>query len=190
MAQVGMSFQKLAMFEEASCRQGVGVGRVGAGGGASSEVQRQQGYDDKRIGNAALEASRVEGQCTLKTKARLVTLTDYLEMMLALHAAFADRQQAMVSLQTVGGELVGKKERLAKMEEAAKKVLGGDKARVVKTKEEIQKMEYARGEEEKEYEKLKVGHLSCVYATFSRHMKQCRKHSPKEVMMCEWIHEL
>ena len=142
MAQVGMSFQKLAMFEEAN--------------GRSSEVQRQQGHDDKRIGNAALEASRVEGQCTLKTKARLVTLTDYLEMMSALHTAFAERQNALVSLQTVGGDLVGKKEKLAKMEEAAQKVLGGDKARVDKTKEEIQKMEYARGEEEKEYAKLKV----------------------------------
>ena len=48
------------------------------------------------------------------------------------------------------------------MEEAAQKVLGGDKARVDKTKEEIQKMEYTRGEEEKEYEKLKVRQKAVV----------------------------
>lgn len=75
--------------------------------------------------------------------------------MLAVHAAFADRSSALLTVQTLMSDLSALHARAEKLEAASSKIFGGDKSRIQKLeelKEIIRKTEDAKSCAIREYE--------------------------------------
>jgi hypothetical protein len=87
------------------------------------------------------------------------TLHEHLSIMLSVHTAFADRASALLTVQTLMSDLASLQSRIEKLEAAASKIFGGDRARlrrVEELKETIRATEDAKFCALREYERIKV----------------------------------
>jgi hypothetical protein len=87
------------------------------------------------------------------------TLHEHLSIMLSVHTAFADRASALLTVQTLMSDLASLQSRIEKLEAAASKIFGGDRARLRKVeelKETIRATEDAKFCALREYERIKV----------------------------------
>ena len=78
---------------------------------------------------------------------------------MAVNNAYADRSNALLTVQTLLSELSNLNSRIEKLEAAASKIFGGDRSRVRKIeelKETMKVTEDAKSCAEKEYERIKV----------------------------------
>jgi hypothetical protein len=86
-------------------------------------------------------------------------ITRTLSIMLSVHTAFADRASALLTVQTLMSDLASLQSRIEKLEAAASKIFGGDRARLRKVeelKETIRATEDAKFCALREYERIKV----------------------------------
>lgn len=91
----------------------------------------------------------------------------YLGMMLAVNSAFSDRSNALLTVQTLASELSSLHSRIEKLEAASSKIFGGDRSRIRKIeelKETLRVTEDAKRCALREYERIKVKHVSIFYA--------------------------
>ncbi|KAJ6818722.1 sorting nexin 2B-like [Iris pallida] len=143
MGELGLAFIKLLKFEneEATC-----------------DSQRVRAVEAKRVATAAVKASRYYRELNAQTVKHLDTLHDYLGLMLAIRAAFSDRSNAQLTVQTLMSDLSSLHGRAEKLEAASSKIFGGDESRIRKL-EEIRKTirvtEEAKVCAVREYEKIK-----------------------------------
>ena len=93
-------------------------------------------------------------------------LHEYLGTMLAVNNAFADRSNALLTVQTLSSELASLNSRIEKLEVASSKIFGGDKSRMRKIeelKEAIRVTENAKTCADREYERIKVTFLLTMF---------------------------
>lgn len=86
-------------------------------------------------------------------------LHEYLGLMQAVHNAFSDRSNALLTVQTLSAELSSMSSRAEKLEAASSKIFGGDRTRNRKLEElrdAIKVTEDAKSCAVKEYERIKV----------------------------------
>ncbi|PWA84373.1 Phox homologous domain-containing protein [Artemisia annua] len=102
----------------------------------------------------------LETHCIIASsnKRRMDKLHEYLGVMLAVNNAYADRSNALLTVQTLLSELSNLNSRIEKLEAAASKIFGGDRSRVRKIeelKETMKVTEDAKSCAVKEYERIK-----------------------------------
>eukprot|EP00850_Spirogloea_muscicola_P013233 SM000088S23774 [mRNA] locus=s88:548601:552415:- [translate_table: standard] len=146
MAHLGMALLKLSKFEVKEATVST-----------TPSVHRIHAADCKRTGNAAIKISRHSREATAQIVQQLVQLHEYLGFMQGLHAAFTDRGQALLTVQTLSSDLASKKAKLEKLEAAQSKVFGGDKARIRRIAElgrEVEQTEKASEAAQLEYNRI------------------------------------
>jgi len=85
-------------------------------------------------------------------------LHEYLGLMQAVHTAFSDRSNALLTVQTLLTDISSMNSRIEKLTAASSKIFGGDRARnrrIEELKETIKVTEEARDCAVKEYERIK-----------------------------------
>lgn len=148
MGELGLAFIKLTKFENEE---------------AVSESQRVRATDMKGVATAAVKASRLFRELNSQTVKHLDTLHEYLGLMLAVHSAFTDRTNALLTVQTLLSELSSLQSRAEKLEAASSKIFGGDKSRTRKLEElqdTIRATEDAKNVAIREYERIKENNRS------------------------------
>ncbi|KAK3135850.1 hypothetical protein QOZ80_5BG0424270 [Eleusine coracana subsp. coracana] len=148
MGALGLAFIKLTKFETEE---------------AMYDSQRIRAADSKCIATAAVKASRACRDLNAQTVNYLDTLHDHLSIMLSVHTAFADRASALLTVQTLMSDLASLQSRIEKLEAAASKIFGGDRARLRKVeelKETIRATEDAKFCALREYERIKENNRS------------------------------
>ncbi|KAK4274869.1 hypothetical protein QN277_018036 [Acacia crassicarpa] len=143
MGELGLAFIKLTKFENEV---------------AVLNSQRVRATDMKTLATGAVKASRFHRELNAQTMKHLDTLHEYLGLMLAVHGAFSDRSNALLTVQTLISELSSLKSRAEKLEAASSKIFGGDKSRISKLeelKETIRVTEDAKHVATREYERIK-----------------------------------
>lgn len=86
-------------------------------------------------------------------------LHEYLGLMQALHTAFTDRSNALLTVQTFLSDVAANNMRIEKLEAASNKVFGGSKTqnrKISELKEAVKVTEEARDLAQKEYDCIKV----------------------------------
>ncbi|CAH8312652.1 unnamed protein product [Eruca vesicaria subsp. sativa] len=150
MGELGLAFIKLTKFENEE---------------AVFNSQRARANDMKNLATAAVKASRFYRELNSQTVKHLDTLHDYLGLMMAVQGAFADRSNALLTVQTLLSEISSLEGRVEKLEAASSKVFGGDKSRIKKIeeiKETIRSTENAKNVAIREYEQIKENNWSEV----------------------------
>ncbi|TVU18878.1 hypothetical protein EJB05_34996, partial [Eragrostis curvula] len=148
MGALGLAFIKLTKFETEE---------------AMYDSQRIRAADSKCIATAAVKASRACRDLNAQTVKYLDTLHEHLSIMLSVHTAFADRASALLTVQTLMSDLASSQLRIEKLEAAASKIFGGDRARLRKVeelKETIRATEDAKFCALREYERIKENNRS------------------------------
>ncbi|CAN8301324.1 unnamed protein product [Cochlearia groenlandica] len=143
MGELGLTFIKLTKFENEE---------------AVLNAQKTRATDMKNLATAAVKASRCYRELNSQTVKHLDTLHEYLGMMMAVQGAFADRSNALLTVQTLLSDLSSLQARAEKLEAASSKVFGGDKSRIRKIeelKETIKVTEEAKDVAIREYERIK-----------------------------------
>ncbi|KAL6865040.1 hypothetical protein ACP4OV_016191 [Aristida adscensionis] len=143
MGALGLAFIKLTKFETEE---------------AMYESQRIRATDSKRIATAAVKASRACRDLNSQTVKYLDTLHEHLGIILSVHTAFSDRASALLTVQTLMSDLASLQSRIEKLEAAASKIFGGDRARLRKVeelRETIRATEDAKFCALREYERIK-----------------------------------
>ncbi|CAM6088794.1 unnamed protein product [Calypogeia fissa] len=143
MGELGLAFIKIAKFETEE---------------AVTNAQRVHSNDAKRIGTAAVKASRCYREANAQSMKHLDQLHEYLGLMQAIHAAHADRSNALLTVQTLMTDLQATNTRIEKLNVAASKFFGVDKGRNRKIDDlkELAKLdEEARDCAQQEYDNIK-----------------------------------
>ncbi|KAL2629600.1 hypothetical protein R1flu_014286 [Riccia fluitans] len=143
MGELGLALIKIAKFESEE---------------AMTNTQRVHANDTKRIGTATIKASRFYREANVQSVKHLDQLHEYLGFMEALHAAYADRSNALLTVQTLMADLEANKLKVEKLNQAASKFFGVDKNRNRKIEElnEVVKVnEEARDCSQQEYDRIK-----------------------------------
>lgn len=86
-------------------------------------------------------------------------LHEYLGLMQALHTAFSDRHNALITVQTLATDVVTLNKQIEKSVAASNKVFGGSKSQNRKTeelKESLKNTEEASQLAQKQYDQIKV----------------------------------
>ncbi|KAJ7568606.1 hypothetical protein O6H91_01G039700 [Diphasiastrum complanatum] len=138
--ELGLALIKLAKFEIEE---------------ATQSAQKVHALDLKRIATAAVKASRFYREANAHVQDHL---HEYLGMMQAVHAAFYDRSNALLTLQTLLSDLSSMNNRVEKLSAASSKVFGGDKSRnrkIEELKESIKVTTEACELSQKEYDQIK-----------------------------------
>ncbi|KAJ6844280.1 putative sorting nexin 2A [Iris pallida] len=141
--ELGLAFFKLGKFETEE---------------AVYESQRTRAADFKRLATAAVRASRSYRELNAQSVKHLDILHEYLGMMLAVHSAFSDRSNALLTVQTLMSDLSSLHTRAERLEAASSKIFGGDRSRTRKVeelKETIRITEDAKLCAIREYERIK-----------------------------------
>ncbi|KAJ7559052.1 hypothetical protein O6H91_04G067600 [Diphasiastrum complanatum] len=144
MGELGLALIKLAKFEIEE---------------ALVSAQKVHALDARRIATAAVKASRFYREANAQSVKHLDHLHDYLSMMQAAHAAFSDRSNALLTLQTLLADLSSMNSRVEKLSAASSKVFGGDKSRnrrIEELKESVKITEEACELAQKEYDQIKA----------------------------------
>lgn len=143
LGQLGLAFVKLTKFESEE---------------AMFNSQKVRAADMKNVATSAVKASRLYRELNAQTVRHLDKLHEYLGVMLAVNNAYADRSNALLTVQTLLSELSNLNSRIEKLEAAASKIFGGDRSRVRKIeelKETMKVTEDAKSCAVKEYERIK-----------------------------------
>lgn len=120
LGQLGLAFVKLTKFETEE---------------AIFNSQKVRAADMKNVATSAVKASRLYRELNAQTVKHLDKLHEYLGVMLAVNNAYADRSNALLTVQTLLSELSNLNSRIEKLEAAASKIFGGDRSRVRKIEE-------------------------------------------------------
>ncbi|KAG6555806.1 hypothetical protein Mapa_002445 [Marchantia paleacea] len=143
MGELGLAFIKIAKFETEEM---------------GTNPQRIHANDAKRIGTAAVKASRFYRESNAQSVKHLDQLHEYLGLMQALHAAYADRSNALLTVQTLMTDLQANNLKVEKLNVAASKFFGVDKNRnrkIEELKEAVKVSEEARDCAQQEYDRIK-----------------------------------
>lgn len=143
LGQLGLAFVKLTKFESEE---------------AMFNSQRVRAADMKNVATSAVKASRLYRELNAQTVRHLDKLHEYLGVMLAVNNAYADRSNALLTVQTLLSELSNLNSRIEKLEAAASKIFGGDRSRVRKIeelKETMRVTDEAKNCAVREYERIK-----------------------------------
>ncbi|KAI8007798.1 Sorting nexin 2B [Camellia lanceoleosa] len=143
MGELGLAFVKLTKFETEE---------------AVYNSQRDRASDMKNVATAAVKASRLFRELNAQTVKHLAKLHEYLGVMLAVNNAFTDRSSALLTVQTLLSELSALHSKIEKLEAAASKIFGGDRARIRKIEElkaTVRVTEDAKSCAVREYERIK-----------------------------------
>eukprot|EP00252_Welwitschia_mirabilis_P027006 TRINITY_DN908_c0_g1_i1.p1 TRINITY_DN908_c0_g1~~TRINITY_DN908_c0_g1_i1.p1 ORF type:complete len:585 (+),score=130.44 TRINITY_DN908_c0_g1_i1:292-2046(+) len=155
--QLGLAFTKLSKFEsEAPTFNYQKDGDCNSNGTTNYNSQRVA--DSKCIASAAVKASRLQREANAQSVKHLDKLHEYLGLMQAVHNAFTDRSNALLTVQVLLSDLTNLNNKLERQTAAASKVFGGDKTRnrkIEDLKETIRETESARDCAIKEYEHIK-----------------------------------
>ncbi|CAL5404692.1 unnamed protein product [Camellia sinensis] len=146
MGELGLAFVKLTKFETEE---------------AVYNSQRDRASDMKNVATAAVKASRLFRELNAQTVKHLAKLHEYLGVMLAVNNAFTDRSSALLTVQTLLSELSALHSKIEKLEAAASKIFGGDRARIRKIEElkaTVRVTEDAKSCAVREYERIKECH--------------------------------
>eukprot|EP00898_Chlorokybus_atmophyticus_P002514 jgi/Chlat1/3263/Chrsp22S03439 len=111
--EVGLALIKLAKFQEDEP--------------SAVASQKTLASDCRRVGTAAVRVSRLMRTGTSKTVDQLQALHEYLAAMPAVRTAMQDRQEALVTVQTLAADAHAKTAKVQRLEQQATKVFGGDK---------------------------------------------------------------
>eukprot|EP00249_Psilotum_nudum_P019179 c27128_g2_i1 orf=275-1996(+) len=125
---------------------------------AMLNTQRTHAADAKRVATAAVKASRFYREANAQSVKHLDQLHEYLGLMQAVHAAFTDRSNALLTVQTLMSELSSLNTKVERLVAASSKIFGGDKTRNRKEEElrqAVKTTEDARDCAIKEYERIK-----------------------------------
>eukprot|EP01018_Ginkgo_biloba_P028073 Gb_22448 [translate_table: standard] len=144
MGELGLAFIKIGKFENKQ---------------PTSNSQRVHAADAKHVGTAAVKASRIYREANAQSVKHLDQLHEYLGLMQAVHTAFADRSNALLTVQTLMSDLSSMNLRVENLTAASSKIFGGDKTRNRKAEElrdTIKVTEEARHCALREYERIKV----------------------------------
>ncbi|CAK9276322.1 unnamed protein product [Sphagnum jensenii] len=140
MGELGLAFIKLAKFET----------RAG--------FTPAHAADAKCVATGAVKASRFYRECNAQSVRHLDELHEYLGLMQALHIAFADRSNALLTVQTFMSDVAANNMQIEKLEAASNKVFGGSKTqnrKISELKEAVKVTGEARDLAQKEYECIK-----------------------------------
>lgn len=143
MGELGLAFIKLSKFETEE---------------GTLNSQRVRATDAKRVATAAVKASRFYREANAQSVKHLDKLHEYLGLMQAVHTAFSDRSNALLTVQTLLTDISSMNSRVEKLTAASSKIFGGDRARnrrIEELKETIKVTEGARDCAVKEYERIK-----------------------------------
>uniref|UniRef100_A0A0D6QT31 PX domain-containing protein n=1 Tax=Araucaria cunninghamii TaxID=56994 RepID=A0A0D6QT31_ARACU len=143
MGELGLVFIKLSKFETEE---------------ATFNSQRVRAADAKRLATAAVKASRFYREANAQSVKHLDKLHEYLGLMQAVHAAFSDRSNALLTVQTLLSDLSAMNARSEKLAIASSRIFGGDKTRIRRIeelKETIRVTEEARDCAMNEYGRIK-----------------------------------
>ncbi|KAL3683251.1 hypothetical protein R1sor_001273 [Riccia sorocarpa] len=143
MGELGLAFIKIAKFETEE---------------AATDAQRVHANNTKRVGTATIKASRFHREANVQSVKHLDQLHEYLGLMQALHAAYADRSNALLTVQTLMTDLEANKLKVEKLHQAASKFFGVDKNRerkIEELKEVVKVNEAARDSAQQEYDRIK-----------------------------------
>ncbi|KAL4576100.1 hypothetical protein LXL04_012188 [Taraxacum kok-saghyz] len=148
LGQLGLAFVKLTKFESEE---------------AMFNSQKVRAADMKNVATSAVKASRLYRELNAQTVRHLDKLHEYLGVMLAVNNAYADRSNALLTVQTLLSELSNLNSRIEKLEAAASKIFGGDRSRVRKIeelKETMKVTDEAKNCAVREYERIKENNKS------------------------------
>lgn len=143
MGELGLAFFKIAKFEMEE---------------AVYNTQRTHAVDAKRVGTAAVKASRFYREANAQSVKHLDQLHEYLSLMQSIQGAFNDRSNALLTVQTLGTELSSLSTRIDRLTVASSKTFGGDKSRnrrVEELQDAIKTTEEARDKASREYKRIK-----------------------------------
>eukprot|EP00249_Psilotum_nudum_P019180 c27128_g2_i2 orf=202-1917(+) len=143
MGELGLALIKLGKFETEE---------------AMLNTQRAHAADAKRVATAAVKASRFCREANAQSVKHLDQLHEYLGLMQAVHAAFTDRSNALLTVQTLMSELSSLNAKVDRLVASSSKIFGGDKTRNRKEeelREAVKTTEDARDCAIKEYERIK-----------------------------------
>ncbi|KAI7755234.1 hypothetical protein M8C21_003180 [Ambrosia artemisiifolia] len=143
LGQLGLAFVKLTKFESEE---------------AKFNSQKVRATDMKNVATSAVKASRLYRELNAQTVKHLDKLHEYLGVMLTVNNAYADRSNALLTVQTLLSELSNLNTRIEKLEAAASKIFGGDRSRVRKIEELRETMrvtDEAKNRAVGEYERIK-----------------------------------
>ncbi|EPS71340.1 hypothetical protein M569_03417 [Genlisea aurea] len=146
--ELGLAFIKLTKFEN---EQG------------TLSCQRVRASDMKCLATAAVKASRFYRDLNSKTVKHFDVLHEYMGLILAVHNAFSDRSNALLTVQTLISELSSLHSRVEKLENSSSKIFGGDKSRIRRLedlRDAIRVTEGAKSCAIKEYERIKENNRS------------------------------
>ncbi|XP_076932247.1 sorting nexin 2B-like [Bidens hawaiensis] len=148
LGQLGLTYVKLTKFETEE---------------AVFNSQKVRAADMKNVATSAVKASRLFRELNAQTVRHLDKLHEYLGVILAMNNAYADRSNALLTVQTLLSELANLNSRIEKLEAAASKIFGGDRSRVRKIeelKETMRVTEEAKNCAVREYERIKENNKS------------------------------
>ncbi|KAG0584397.1 hypothetical protein M758_3G207200 [Ceratodon purpureus] len=143
MGNLGLTFIKLAKFETES---------------TIVPCQRVFAADAKRTATAAVKASRFYRESNALSVKHLDELHEYLGLMQALHSAFLDRNNALITVQTLTTDVATLNKQIEKSVAASSKVFGGSKSQNRKTeelKESLKNTDEAYQLSHKQYDQIK-----------------------------------
>lgn len=143
MGELGLAFFRLSKFENEE---------------APSNFQRVNASDLKCVGTAAVKASRLYRGVNAQSTKHLDQIHEYVCLMQAVHTAFGDRSDALLTVQTQMSKLSSMNSRVENLAAASSKIFGGDKTKNRKAEELraiIKVTEEARDCAIREYECIK-----------------------------------
>ncbi|KAG0595658.1 hypothetical protein M758_UG185700 [Ceratodon purpureus] len=143
MGNLGLTFIKLAKFETES---------------TIVSCRRVFAADAKRTATAAVKASRFYRESNALSVKHLDELHEYLGLMQALHSTFLDRNNALITVQTLTTDVATLNKQIEKSVAASSKVFGGSKSQNRKTeelKESLKNTDEAYQLSHKQYDQIK-----------------------------------
>ncbi|XP_073270183.1 sorting nexin 2B-like isoform X2 [Primulina huaijiensis] len=145
MGELGLTLIKLTKFESEH---------------TELNTQKTRAADIKNVATTAVKSSRLYRELNLQVVKHLETLQEYMGLMFAVHNAFSDRSNALLTLQTLVSELHSLRLRT---EKASSKLFGSDKSRIRKFQElnnAIKVTDDAKSCAIREYERIKENNRS------------------------------
>ncbi|XP_075519703.1 sorting nexin 2B-like [Primulina tabacum] len=148
MGELGLTLIKLTKFESEH---------------TELNTQKTRAADIKNVATTAVKSSRLYRELNSQAVKHLETLQEYMGLMFAVHNAFSDRSDALLTLQTLVSELHSLRSRTEKLETASSKLFGSDKSRIRKFQElnnAIKVTDDAKSCAIREYERIKENNRS------------------------------
>ncbi|XP_073022252.1 sorting nexin 2B-like isoform X2 [Primulina eburnea] len=148
MGELGLTLIKLTKFESEH---------------TELNTQKTRAADIKTVATTAIKSSRLYRELNSQAVKHLETLQEYMGLMFAVHNAFSDRSNAILTLQTLVSELHSLRLRTEKLETASSKLFGSDKSRIRKFQElnnAIKVTDDAKSCAIREYERIKENNRS------------------------------